>query len=727
MDKDFVVTQAAFDESVLTEVKLLNDRFLSWPLVYLLSDEKVKEAYVGETTDVVTRLKSHLKNEHKNKLSTAHFITSSLFNKSSTLDIESNLIRYMAADGKYQPINGNLGIANHQYYQQKEVYWGLFKDLWNDLRSLGIAKHSLEYLDNSDLFKYSPYKSLSLEQVEGLKKIMYCLLDDNAQVSLIEGGAGTGKTILAIFLFKLLKTDLSDFNYSDFDETDEELFDLLRRVKERYQDLNMALVIPVSSFRKTISKVFRNIQGLNANMVIGPSQMVNGNYDLLLVDESHRLRRRVNLGTYYRVFDENCEILELDKATSSELEWAQLTSKKLVLFYDEKQSIKPSDVLKADFDKLKELENTRYEKLLTQFRVKGGTRYVSLINGLLDQSLKSDKKYESSEYDVFLYDCIATMVDDIKAKDVQHGLSRMVAGFAWKWDSNKKGAKVNYDIVIEDTKLKWNSTTEDWVNSKNAPNEVGCIHTIQGYDLNYIGVIIGPEITLDPVTNTIIVHKDLYKDTSGKNTITDNDVLHNYIINIYKTILLRGILGTYIYVCDPHLREYFKKYFNVKEKHTPAVEIEIYDEPRTNSIPYYDLEIAAGSFSELQYLENTRYIELPETMKASKDLFACKIVGESMNKVIPNGSIALFKKDGGGSRNGLICLVESSHIQDTEMGGCYTIKEYESKKTIDEDHWQHSEIILKPLSNDPSYEPIYLRDEETTAFKVLGVFVKVLN
>ncbi len=84
-----------------------------------------------------------------------------------------------------------------------------------------------------------------------------------------------------------------------FDEEDEELFRLLENVKVKYGDLNMALVIPMASFRKTISNVFKNIKGLSQKMVIGPSEITKQKYDLLIVDEGHRLRRRVNLGSYF--------------------------------------------------------------------------------------------------------------------------------------------------------------------------------------------------------------------------------------------------------------------------------------------------------------------------------------------------------------------------------------------------------------------------------------------
>lgn len=721
---NFSIKQYSFDNTLESYLLQNHREFLNWPLVYFLEDDKTMEAYVGETTDVLARLKTHSNSERKKNLSTVHLILSDLFNKSATLDVESNLIRYISADGKYTLQNGNLGISNHQYYQQKELYWELFSDIWNKLTANGIVEKSLNEIDNSDLFKYSPYKSLSREQIAGLKMILHCLLDDQAKVSLIQGGAGTGKSILAIFLFKLLKTNLDDFNYSDFDEEDEELFHLLENVKTKYGDLNMALVIPMASFRQTIANVFKNIKGLSSKMVIGPSEIVKQKYDLLIVDEGHRLRRRVNLGSYFGAFDKNCESLGLDKMTSSELDWVQMQSEKSIIFYDRFQSIKPSDATQESFHALKNLPTTRNEKLITQFRVKGGNQYVKFVHQLFDEKLSAESKINFGFYDFKLFEDLNGMVNQIKLKEKQKGLSRMVAGFAWEWIS--KNDKTKFDIIIGDTLLQWNSVATDWVNSNNAINEVGCIHTTQGYDLNYTGIIIGPELDYDFDTNEFVIYKENYKDKNGKNSIKDPKVLLDYVINIYKTILLRGIEGTYIYVCNDNLRKYFSQFIPIHNETVKKQKpLKILDEPNEFTVPFYNLKIAAGSFSELQSAAETKFIELHDLVSRD-DYFICKVVGESMNKVIPNGSLCLFKKYSGGSRNGLIALVEGNDVFDSELGSNYTIKEYSSKKLTDEEGWRHEEIILKPLSTN-YFEPIILKDEETTNFKVIGIFSKVLE
>jgi len=721
---DFLINRYDFNSTMFNEFQNIHYAKDLWPVVYILSDGKIKEAYVGETTDTFIRLGTHLKNNNKNKLTAVHLITSEKFNKSATLDLESNLIKYISGDGKYTLLNGNVGLANHNFYQ-KNLYWDIFTSLWNKLRAEGIAEHSIEHINNSDLFKYSPYKSLTPEQKQGLLVIIKSLLNKDFRDIIIEGGAGTGKTILAVFLFKLLNSNNEDFNFKEFGDEEEEFIELVSLLKNKYPNPKMALVIPMSSFRNTLKKVFKNIKGLSSNMVIGPAEIAKDQFDIVMVDESHRLRRRVNLGAYYGAFDIVCAKLGLDKEHCSELDWITRQSTKSILFYDENQSIKPSDVKKEDFDKLKSSKSTKIEFLKSQFRVKGGNDYVQYIRKLLDCKLDSQAIYNSQDYGFVLFDSIEDMVSEIKQRNDEYGLARMIAGYSWEWVSNKN--KDRFDIKIGNTELKWNKVAIDWVNSEDSVNEVGCIHTTQGYDLNYAGIIFGNEISYDKEKDEIVIIKENYFDKNGKQSITNPSILKDFIINIYKTIMLRGIKGTYVYVCDPNLKEYLAKHitkFKTEKTLTYLPSSKVI--PFVNSIPVYDLKAAAGSFSELQTVENINWIELPKRYQPSNDLFACMVVGESMNKVIPNGSLCIFKKDMGGSRNGKIVLVEHTTVQE-DSGSRYTVKEYHSKKHIEDEQWNHQSIILKPLSTSKDFKDIVLKEEEISELKVVGVFVGVLE
>jgi len=144
------------------------------------------------------------------------------------------------------------------------------------------------------------------------------------------------------------------------------------------------------------------------------------------------------------------------------------------------------------------------------------------------------------------------------------GLARVVAGYAWEWKS--KNDKTAYDIEVDGVQLRWNSTQTDWIASKGSLDEVGSIHTVQGYDLNYAGVIIGPDLRYDADAGRMFVDRASYFDAAGKQnnkvlgkTYSDDDLLE-FIENIYAVLLTRGIRGTYVYVCDPALREYLGGY-----------------------------------------------------------------------------------------------------------------------------------------------------------------------
>lgn len=146
-----------------------------------------------------------------------------------------------------------------------------------------------------------------------------------------------------------------------------------------------------------------------------------------------------------------------------------------------------------------------------------------------------------------------------------------------------------------------------------------------------------------------------------------------------------------------------------------------------NCIPLYHIKAAAGNFSNLQINSETEWIELIKPFKYNQDYFVCKVIGESMNKIIPNDSWCLFKKDFGGSRAGKIVLVHQSNIQDSDFGEGFTVKLYESKKIVTEENWSHNSITLKPQSYDSTYKNIILDDDELIDLKVIGVFIEVLN
>lgn len=200
-----------------------------------------------------------------------------------------------------------------------------------------------------------------------------------------------------------------------------------------------------------------------------------------------------------------------------------------------------------------------YYNLLTQMRVKGGNDYIAYVKGILLGNIKEKKTFLN--YELKLMTDFKKFNDLLYKKENEVQLVRMVAGYAWSWISKKD--KSVYDIEIQGIKKQWNHCTEGWVHSDKAINEVGCIHSTQGYDLNYAFVIIGNEIGYDLDKKKIIIQPQNYYDQNGKKT-AEYEELKEYIQHIYYVLMTRGIRGTYLYICDPGLREYISKYIDTE-------------------------------------------------------------------------------------------------------------------------------------------------------------------
>lgn len=556
--------------------KLANTKFGNkWPVVYIINNDK--EAYVGETVNAYIRASQHLDNPKRQILNLINIISSEKFNKSVILDLEAFLIRYMAADNKFKLQNGNSGLQNHNYYQ-KELYESKFKDIWNKLKEKGIVQNDLLVIENSDLFKYSPYKSLTSDQYEIITDILKTLSEDvkNKQKStfVVHGGAGTGKTILGVYIVKLLM-EVKEKNINIEEEIVEDNIQDILKMYNSIEKLNIGLVIPMENLRKTLKKVFKNVSGLNPNMVLSPNDVAKSHkkFDLLIVDEAHRLRKRKNL-TQYGSFDQNNKKFNLGKE-GTELDWIRLQSQYQILLYDEEQSIKPTDVNREEFIKIEKEKSTHNYQLKTQLRcLLGGDTYVSYIKEIFSNNPPKEK-INFNEYELKIFDNVDEMISNIKSKNGIYGLCRNVAGYAWKWNSKGKKLPMHvtkkevqkmkdndvFDIEIDGYKYIWNSQPTDWINSENSINEIGSIHTTQGFDLNYTGLIIGNELKYDDINQRLIVDRKNYYDTKGKADTSDEELL-NYILHIYQTMCTRGMRGTYLYVCDSKLKEYLSKYID---------------------------------------------------------------------------------------------------------------------------------------------------------------------
>lgn len=249
--------------------KYSNEEYLdNWPMLYIL--ENGKKAYIGESNHVKTRMTQHTTNEEKRIFNKVHFIYSRLFNQSVTFDYESKLIQYIVADELFQVTNKNSGIADKQYYE-KEKYDKKFELLWRKLQKEKLVKHSLEEIENSDLFKYSPYKELNDNQRKAVEDILAQIESGNVNRVVVNGMPGSGKTIVAVYLMKYLADS------------------------EEFAGKKIGFVVPQTSLRKTMKFIFRSIYGLTPSQVLSPSDITKKKYDILLVDEAHRLHQYKNI------------------------------------------------------------------------------------------------------------------------------------------------------------------------------------------------------------------------------------------------------------------------------------------------------------------------------------------------------------------------------------------------------------------------------------------------
>ena len=226
----------------------------------------------------------------------------------------------------------------------------------------------------------------------------------------------------------------------------------------------------------------------------------------------------------------------------------------------------PADLPSASIAQLSAEAATasRRYRLESQLRVLAGGDYVEYIRDAVSGVLEHPREFEG--YDLRFYDDPSTMHAAIRQQNEKLGLSRMLAGFAWPHLSKRATDSHIDDITIGDFSIQWNRKMKDWVNSSDSINEAGSIYTIQGYDLNVAGVIIGPDLTYRD--GKVLLDSANYFDPRGnqrnnnlrKITYTDADI-QRFVENIYTVLLTRGIRGTYIHVVDPALREYLRPFF----------------------------------------------------------------------------------------------------------------------------------------------------------------------
>lgn len=558
-------------------------------------------------------------------------------------------------------------------------------------------------------------------------------------VLIVQGGPGTGKSVVAVNLLVSLTNDRLVTQY------------VTKNAAPR--DVYTALL--TGSFRKShINNLFK---GSGAYTDATPNF-----FDALIVDEAHRLNEKSGM---FQNIGEN-QIKEIINA-----------SKFSVFFIDEDQRVTFKDI--GEIESIKNWgeslgANIHQMELQSQFRCNGSDGFLAWVDNALGIRVTANSTLADIDYDFQVFDSPNELRDEIFERNRVNNRARLVAGYCWDWVS-RNDSTAN-DIVLEeyDFAVKWNLATDGtlWIRKPESVSEVGCIHTCQGLETDYIGVIIGPDFVIRDGQ----VITDATKRARTDASIKGYKALHRHdrrlaeqkadsiIKNTYRTLMTRGLKGCYIFCTDKETSHWFKQSIRRATVQHEAGEVSSrtiadgllsngeYDglrlrlletgdvKPYENSVPIYDLKIAAGAFSVAQSIDEVpliagsidiaknRWVELPDSFRIKRGQFVAKVVGESMNRRIPNGSWCLFSPNPGGTRQGKVVLVQHRNIADPDTGGQYTIKLYESEKVISEGGgWLHSRIVLKPDSTEPDYTPIVFDEESAAELRVIAELVAVLG
>ena len=547
------------------------------------------------------------------------------------------------------------------------------------------------------------------------------------QVVIVQGGPGTGKSVVAINLLGAL---------------------IGRKRNARYVSKNAA---PRAVYEARLTGTFTKTR--ISNLFSGSGAFVDSHpaiYDTLIVDEAHRLNEKS--GLYGNLGDH--QVRELIRA-------ARCT----VFFVDDDQRVTVRDIGHTGELRARAREfgaDVTELELSSQFRCNGADGYLAWLEDTLGIRQTANSTLDTAEFDFRVFDNPTDLHALIELKNRANNRSRMVAGYCWKWPSKRNPAAWDIELPEFDYRRRWNLDKDGslWIVTPGSVEQVGCIHTCQGLELDYVGVIIGPDLTYRggrivadatkraSTDQSVKGLKNMLK-TDPKNARALADAI---VKNTYRTLMTRGMKGCYVYCTDAPLAEYLRSRLrtmsdgvtaDLERSHTrtdlkalpsfvPLRRVSKQElDAGAVAVPVIELRFAAGAFSDPQALEDgaSDWVALPDWVRPQPGLFVAQVVGESMNRRIPNGSWCLFRANPPGTREGKVVVVQHRSIADPETGGRYTIKVYSSEKVPDADGgWRHRRITLRPDSDRLGFDPIVIElDEKKDALAVVAEMLTVLS
>lgn len=530
-----------FDKASINNIDN-REHFVNYPVIYILNGQK--EAYIGETVYFKNRMKAHLK-QRKN-IDAIRLIHHEQFHRSATFHLETKLINYFLGDEKYTLQNKSKTASDftHNYYNKAFYDEALFEELWARLHEEKLVNHPLHVIQNKDIFKLSPFKELSVEQHDLKNKVLdFCETyvqkeeKEYGHLLIIEGEAGVGKSVVLSSIFNTIQE---------------------RTIVESSPLVNTSnyLVVNHEEMFKTYKGIAKRVKHLKASHFSKPTPLINKlqketkRADIIFVDEAHLLLTKPDA---YNNFYGNNHLEELLKL-----------AKVVVIIYDQHQVLKLKSLWSAaTLEQLKQLSPYSEQYSLTnQFRMQAGESVIQWINALKQKQLlplPADIHYE-----VEAFETLEAMHAKIKARNKQFGLSRIVSTFDYL--HKKDGATYYVKESNGDYKMPWNTTspTYTWAEKPETIEEAGSIYTIQGFDLNYVGVVLGPSVTYDASTEQLVIKTSEYKDTgaySGAEGLPNvQQAKEQIVLNSINILMKRGVKGLYIYASDEALRNKLLSY-----------------------------------------------------------------------------------------------------------------------------------------------------------------------
>lgn len=404
-----------------------------------------------------------------------------------------------------------------------------------------------EMVENGDTSPFALIDDQLVARNMILDKIRPFIKNGNYEKSVIivNGGPGTGKTVIALHILAELAKQTNNG----------------KGLNVQYATKSASLLGGVKSKVRPATRIlFQNVTSYV------PAVTEENAVDVLLIDEAHRIGRTSN--SQYTPAAKRTNLSQIDTIIRA--------TKVCVFFIDEKQAIRGAEIGSTKLIREAAAKfGAKVEEctLTSQFRCNGSDNYMDWIEQVL-YNRPVTSKFDMTDFNLQILNSPQEMYNRIVEEDNKPGqTARIMAGFCWKWsDKLDENGDLIKDVEIGDFKMPWETHRNltkapkgyvkwfEWAYRPEGIKQVGCIYTAQGFEFDYAGVIIGPDLIYNPESHKIETVKSATRDPMLKNAPTEATMTYDdYVRNIYRVLMSRGMKGCYLYICDDNLRNYMKQ------------------------------------------------------------------------------------------------------------------------------------------------------------------------